>query len=409
VVVNPFRRQLPVYSPVSAASVASGLVDALRPGADPQQRLARLLAERYRVDRVVLFRSGTHALTAALQAALARVESEGAAPAVALPGYGCYDLATAAVAADARITLYDLDPDTLAPDWRSVEAALEEGARVLVLAPLYGYPIDWDTAEELASAHGAVLVEDAAQGAGGTWRGQLLGALGPLSVLSFGRGKGWTGGHGGVLLARGDALPGLPAEPHAGGGARAVATALALLVLGRPALFGLPRALPWLRLGETVYRAPTPAAGISPFAAALAFRSHPIVIAEVEERRSAARELTRALQGVQGIRAVESHPAGTPGYLRLPCRMDPDAFSTSELALLARLGLERGYPATLAGLDAVAERLVAGHRPRLPGAEALARDLVTLPTHSRTTRGARSELVRVLAKADHPAPTPPNK
>jgi perosamine synthetase len=406
VVVNPFRRQLPAYSPVSAAAVGSGLVDALRPGSDPQQRLARLLAERYRADRVVLFRSGTHALTAALRAALARVESEGAAPVVALPGYGCYDLATAAVAADARIALYDLDPDNLAPDWRSVEAVLAEGARVLVLAPLYGYPIDWDTAEELASAHGAVLVEDAAQGAGGTWRGRLVGALGPLSVLSFGRGKGWTGGHGGALLARGGALPGLPAEPQAGGGARALATALALLALGRPALFGLPRALPWLRLGETVYRAPTPAGGISPFAAALAVRSHPMVTAEVEHRRRAARALARALHGVDGIRAIETHPAGAPGYLRLPCRLDPGAFSTSELALLARLGVERGYPATLAGLDAVAERLVAGHRPRLPGADALVRELVTLPTHGRATPDARAELVRVLARADRPAPYP---
>jgi dTDP-4-amino-4,6-dideoxygalactose transaminase len=90
---------------------------------------------------------------------------------VALPGYTCYDVATAAVGADARILLYDLDPETLAPDWGSLERTLEAGAGVVVLAPLYGYPFDWSAGEALAARHDAILVEDAAQGAGGTWRG----------------------------------------------------------------------------------------------------------------------------------------------------------------------------------------------------------------------------------------------
>ena len=54
---------------------------------------------------------------------------------------------------------------------------------------------------EIAERHGLAVVEDAAQGLGATWRGRPLGSFGDVSVLSFGRGKGWTGGVGGALLA----------------------------------------------------------------------------------------------------------------------------------------------------------------------------------------------------------------
>ena len=46
----------------------------------------------------------------------------------------------------------------------------------------------------------ADAAEDAAQEAGATLHGRRLGSFGDLSVLSFGRGKGVTGGGGGALL-----------------------------------------------------------------------------------------------------------------------------------------------------------------------------------------------------------------
>src|SRR5437899_1804453 len=82
---------------------------------------------------------------------------------VALPAYTCYDVATAAVAVDARIALYDVDPATLAPDMASLTATLAEGARIVVVAPLYGVPVDWDAIEQCVRTFGAVAVEDAAQ------------------------------------------------------------------------------------------------------------------------------------------------------------------------------------------------------------------------------------------------------
>ena len=67
----------------------------------------------------------------------------------------------------------------------------------VVVAYLYGIPFDTAPVRAAAGAVGAWLIEDAAQGAGASFRGRALGAFGDLSMLSFGRGKGVTAGRGG--------------------------------------------------------------------------------------------------------------------------------------------------------------------------------------------------------------------
>ncbi len=87
---------------------------------------------------------------------------------------------------------------------RSVRRSPPESMAV-VLVHQYGIPVDLDRARALCDAHGAVVIEDAAQGAGAWWRHRRLGARGDLGILSFGRGKGMTAGGGGALLATGTA------------------------------------------------------------------------------------------------------------------------------------------------------------------------------------------------------------
>ena len=103
--------------------------------------LERLLSSRYGAHGVRLVDSGTHAVEAALRVA-AHLADEPVI--VALPAYTCFDVATAAVGADARIALYDVNPGTLGPDLESLDMALVGGARVVVVSPLYGIPVNWD-------------------------------------------------------------------------------------------------------------------------------------------------------------------------------------------------------------------------------------------------------------------------
>ncbi|MEX0907230.1 MAG: DegT/DnrJ/EryC1/StrS family aminotransferase, partial [Gemmatimonadota bacterium] len=265
--VTALRHDPPAWAPLAFGALARA---AVRSGRSPDHavvELEALLRQRFDAERVILFGSGTQALAAAIRAA--RKAAGGDRP-VALPAFNCYDIAAAAIAADAPVLLYDIDPDTLGPDWASLRAALTAGAGAVVLASLYGYPIDWERATGLASGHGAILIEDAAQGSGGTWQGRALGSFGDLSVLSFGRGKGWTGGGGGALLLRHpDVHVPAPMPPGRGRGIRVATLAGAQWLLSNPRLYGVPAAMPWLHLGETVYHPLLVTAGISPFSAAL--------------------------------------------------------------------------------------------------------------------------------------------
>src|SRR5439155_271560 len=161
---------------------------------------------------------------------------------------------------------------TLAPDLDSMTATLAEGARVIVVAPPFGVPVDWDAIEQCLMGFGALAIEDAAQGHGALWRGAPVGSAGALSVLSFGRGKGWTGGRGGALLIRR-----FPLDAGVGGSRAAgpfdelaaLGTGVAQCVLGRPAVYRLPAALPLLHLGETRFHSPTELRRMTRAAAAL--------------------------------------------------------------------------------------------------------------------------------------------
>ena len=109
----------------------------LRGGTDARQRVAGLLASRHGARRVLLLNSGTSALTLAMRAA-------GAGSIVALPAWCCYDVATAALGAGARVVHYDVDPATLTPDLASLRGALRQGATSVVVAALYGLVAPWD-------------------------------------------------------------------------------------------------------------------------------------------------------------------------------------------------------------------------------------------------------------------------
>jgi perosamine synthetase len=363
------RHQLPVYSPLPWQAVRA----ALRRG-DPRPTLAATLRSEHGVGEVLLLESGTHALTLALLAAARRRPGLPCA----LPAYGCYDLASAAVGAGVQVVLYDLNPATLAPDPRSLEEALEGGAAAVVVVHLYGIPVPMDAVRDAATRAGALLIDDAAQGTGGSWRGRPLGSHGDFGVLSFGRGKGETGGGGGALLLREPGLLGhslraqvREAEPsHLGFALRLGAQ----WVLGRPELFGVPAAIPALRLGETIYKDPRPERAMSSQCARVLSETRAHSASEFATRRGNAERLGRTA-GAYAIRPADVD--SQPGWLRFPVLLPTAQVSTR----FGALGVARAYPKPLDQL-APLRPLIASRRQHR-GAETLAQSLRTLPTHSR--------------------------
>jgi perosamine synthetase len=392
------RQQLPAYSPFALRH----LLHAARANGDVAADVRRLLLSEYAADDVLICGSGTQALQLALQLA----QQEMASPVVALPGYGCYDLASAAIGARSRVCLYDLDPATLGPDMDSVHAAIAAGARTIVAAPLYGVPVDWAALSSLAEREGCLLIEDAAQGHGAFWKGLPLGALGTFSVISFGRGKGWTCGGGGALLLRGRSIPPDLALERGGNALRRTAMLLAQWALGRPSIYGIPAGMPALGLGQTVYHEPRAPQHAPGRALALLMATHGSALAEAAQRRHNAATL-QSIARVAGLATFEGPPESTPGYIRFPVRIGADAQTLAASQNARSLGVAAGYPTTLADLQVLADHL-ATQRPQVPGADTLVHSLITLPTHSRVTCSDMERLQHLLheiPRPDRPEPT----
>jgi len=389
------RCQPPVYSPLTWDATRRAAMQGLGLRDDPRPRVERLVRALYRAQEAVLLGSGTQALELAIRVA---VRVAGGSGAVALPAFSCYDVATAAVGAGVRIALYDLDPGTLGPDLDSLAAALVAGTRVVVVAPLWGMPIDWGAIERCAARFGAVVIEDAAQGHGAEWHGLPVGSFGTLSVLSFGRGKGWTGAQGGGLLVRRFPFdtafttaeaPGLRSELGV------ACSAVAQCLLGRPEVYRLPAAIPWLHLGETRYRNPVAPRSMSRAAASLLERTLPLATREAAIRKQNAAALLAHIPPASRARPIAPPASGRPGFLRLPLRLPRGLAGFSDPRAAFCLGVAPGYPATLATLAPVRERLTLPAGP-WPGAEDLVRELVTFPTHSLVRAVERHALLRLL-------------
>jgi len=389
------RHQLPAYSPVSAkaALLAAGQLSGM--GEDPRPALRALLLQEYNAGTVVLCGSGTQALTLAIREARQRVDTK--AP-VAIPAFSCFDVASAAIGADAPVSLYDLDPDTLGPDLESLERVLRAGARVVIAAPLYGIPVDWQALTDLTRQYEAVIVEDAAQGHGASWNGKRVGSLGKIAILSFGKGKGWTGGTGGAILisdSADDSSTRVFPEPEFSQRVGVAIRVAAQWALARPDIYGLPLSIPALRLGETTYLPPRPVRAMTRAAATTLLATHDASRKEANVRRSNANAVVTGIAGSTQVKPIPTHSCPTAGYLRLPVRVPGGMASFPNVQRALRLGITPSYPISLAALPQLAGRNVAPYGA-WPGAQTLVRELVTVPTHSRLRAHEVREIIEIL-------------
>ena len=96
----------------------------------------------------------------------------------------------------------DTERDTWNMDPVALEKAFElhSNSKVVVAAHLYGTPGKLDELRAVCDAHGAALVEDAAESLGATYKGTQTGTFGDVSAISFNGNKIITGSAGGMLL-----------------------------------------------------------------------------------------------------------------------------------------------------------------------------------------------------------------
>lgn len=104
---------------------------------------------------------------------------------VIVPAHTFVATAAAVTFAGARPVLVDVEPNTYNLDVGQVEAAITPRTKAIIPVHLYGLPADMDAILHLADRHGLVVIEDACQAHGATYKGRRAGSLGRAAAFSF--------------------------------------------------------------------------------------------------------------------------------------------------------------------------------------------------------------------------------
>lgn len=104
---------------------------------------------------------------------------------VIVPTHTFTATAAAVTFAGAKPVFVDVDPTTYTLDVSLAEAAITPRTKAILPVHLYGLPAAMDAIMALAGEHNLLVVEDACQAHGATYKGQRTGALGHAAAFSF--------------------------------------------------------------------------------------------------------------------------------------------------------------------------------------------------------------------------------
>ena len=399
------RIQPPAASPLTFLDLMSG-IRALFAGSVELDRRQQELQTYFGAKHSFLVSSGKAALTLILQV-LRELHPD--RDRVLIPAFACYAIPSAIVRAGLKIELCDIDLDTLDFDYGHLENKLAD-SRLLCVLPvhLFGLPSDIDRLRQLRRDPAVYIVEDAAQTMGGEWQGKKLGTGGEVGFFSLGRGKALTAVEGGIIITADDGLAGALARhtaalPECGPGniVKQIASALALILLLRPELFWLPKAMPFLRLGETLYDPLFPMRRLSAFQAGL-FAG---IEKKLDNLRRARREHIRYWIENLPDSMVEKKIAMSnktlfqdpPDLIRFPVLMPNHQAVDRILAASEQdgLGIARTYPDGIHGIAQLKDQF---SDQRLPNARRAAQQIITLPVHSFLTAKDRAQLLQLFVQ-----------
>jgi len=140
--------------------------------------------------------SGTTALMAALRAA-----GVGPGDRVVTTAFSYGATASTILSCGAEPVFADIDPLTynLDPDAAADVVRRTPAVHAFLVVHLYGLPCAMDRFETLARSSGAMLIEDAAQAHGASFRGRRAGTFGRAAAFSFYPSKNMTTGEGGMV------------------------------------------------------------------------------------------------------------------------------------------------------------------------------------------------------------------
>ncbi len=335
-------------------------------------------AARMDAEHAVAVSSCTTALHLALLVAGVRAGDD-----VVVPSFSFIATANAAVYAGARPVFADVDAATGNLTARTVEAALTAGTRAVVAVDQGGVPVDLAAIRAVCDPRGIVVVEDAACGAGSTYRQRPVGAGADVTAWSFHPRKLVTTGEGGMLTT-----------PHTAWAQRARRLrehAMSVSAAERHASVLAPQEK-YVEVGFN-YR-------MTDVQAAIGLVQLAKLDAMVRRRREIAEGYAKSIREIPGLRPVEDPPWGTSNFQSYWVEVEP-AFPLDREGLIAHLAANdisarRGIMAAHRQ-PAYADRDTGG--APLPVTERLTDNTVILPVFHQLSESEQARVVNALQTA----------
>jgi len=430
----------PAAAPIYIRDIVSGLKGLFR-GHRELNRFEVELKAYFDVKHCFLVSSGKAALTLILQALKDLYPNRDE---VLIPAFTCYSVPSAIVRAGLKVKLCDIDPDTLDFDYTQLSKILSQALsrrdarpqssvkqqaarnqqpvtsnRLLAIIPahLFGLPADIQRLREMVEDPQVVIIEDAAQTMGAEWKGKKLGTLGDIGFFSLGRGKALSAVEGGIILT-----------DHGGISDRIrhqidevqeykileiitlIIKGLALTVFQHPTLFCLPKSLPFLKIGDTIYDPHFKIRKMSAFQAGLTNGWQQKVEKFKKIRRKNAKHWASLLEEkpirdyffekatVQKThRTPITQATRLPDLLRFPVTIDDDGLRTRVLRKSDQMGLGVifTYPDSINRIPELKQNYA---EQDFPVAKELAVSLITLPAHPFVSEKDKAQISALVSE-----------
>ena len=400
------RKIPPVAASVSWQNIVAGLRGSLN-GQKEIERFSRELKEYFGVRHCYLVSSGKAALVIILKGlkCLARGRRE-----VLIPAFTCFSVPAAIHRAGLDIKLCDVDPDSLGFNLSELseiisgrvnvrEGGLREqlakpSEKILCVVPthLYGVPADISVVRNLVQDNDIYIVEDAAQAMGAELEGEKLGTGGDVCFFSLGRGKVLSAVEGGVILTDNDDIAReleIQLESMAGynfiGVLKLILMAMFLDIFQHPCLFWLPKLLPFLKIGETIYDPNFKIRRMSAFQAGMTAGWQKTLV-QLKEKRVEKSQQWFSICGSIRIFSTYWRENGPPLHLiRFPVRIK-DATVRKRILRKSEekgMGIMPSYPSAICDIPEIKNNF---SKLSFNASRKVSSQLVTLPIHSFVRR-----------------------
>jgi len=164
-------------------------------------RFEKEFAARIGRKHAIAVSNGTTALVAAVRALKLSPGDE-----VILPAFSIISCISAVLESGLTPVLVDSDPRTWNMNPELIEVKITPRTKAIMVVHTYGLPCEMNHIEALAQKHNLLIIEDAAEMHGQTYRGKPCGSFGAISTFSFYANKHITTGEGGMIMTDDDAL-----------------------------------------------------------------------------------------------------------------------------------------------------------------------------------------------------------